>query len=69
MSTSLAIMGARTLAGELSKLGKDERSGKALDTYEDKSRPCVEKSQEILYFVPALAHPGTALKRCTLEAW
>ena len=57
------------LAGELSKLGKDERSGKALDTYEDKSRPSVEKSQKIVSLAPALAHPGTALKRRILEAW
>jgi 2-polyprenyl-6-methoxyphenol hydroxylase-like FAD-dependent oxidoreductase len=67
MGTSLAIMGAYMLAGELSKLGEDEHPSEAFETYEDKFRPYVEKSQEISSFVPAVAHPGTAWKRWLLQ--
>jgi 2-polyprenyl-6-methoxyphenol hydroxylase-like FAD-dependent oxidoreductase len=61
--TSLAIIGAYVLAGELSKLDKDEHPSKALKAYEDAFRPFVEKTQEIPSFVPAIAHPASAWKR------
>ncbi|KAH6105875.1 hypothetical protein HBI65_032030 [Parastagonospora nodorum] len=69
MGTSLAIVGAYMLAGELGKLGEDEHPSKAFDTYEDKFRPYVEKSQEISSFVPAVAHPGTVWKRWLLQCF
>jgi 2-polyprenyl-6-methoxyphenol hydroxylase-like FAD-dependent oxidoreductase len=63
MGTSLAIIGAYVLAGELSKLTKGEHPSKAFEAYETTFRPFVEKSQEIPFFVPAIAHPETAWKR------
>jgi 2-polyprenyl-6-methoxyphenol hydroxylase-like FAD-dependent oxidoreductase len=67
--TSLAIMGAYLLAGELSKLGNGEHPSKAFDAYEDSFRPYVEKTQEIPPFVPAVAHPGTAWKRWLFQSF
>jgi 2-polyprenyl-6-methoxyphenol hydroxylase-like FAD-dependent oxidoreductase len=68
MGTSLAIIGAYMLAGELSKLEEGEHPSKAFDAYEDKFRPYVEKSQEIPPFVPAIMHPRTAWKRWLLQS-
>jgi 2-polyprenyl-6-methoxyphenol hydroxylase-like FAD-dependent oxidoreductase len=67
MGTSLAIVGAYMLAGELSKLNSGEHPSRALDAYEGLFRPYVEKNQEIPFFVPAIAHPGTAWKRWILQ--
>jgi 2-polyprenyl-6-methoxyphenol hydroxylase-like FAD-dependent oxidoreductase len=69
MGTSLAVMGAYLLAGELSKLEGGEHPAKALDSYEDKFRPYVEKSQDIPSFVPAIMHPATAWKRWILQVF
>jgi 2-polyprenyl-6-methoxyphenol hydroxylase-like FAD-dependent oxidoreductase len=69
MGTSLAIMGAYMLAGELSKLDDSEHPSRALDAYENKFRPYVEKSQNIPFFVPAIAHPATAWKRWLLQVF
>lgn len=61
--TSLAIIGAYVLAGELSKLVDGEYPSKALEAYESAFRPFVEETQNIPFFVPAIAHPETAGKR------
>jgi 2-polyprenyl-6-methoxyphenol hydroxylase-like FAD-dependent oxidoreductase len=69
MGTSLAIMGAYLLAGELSNLGSGEHPARALAAYEDKFRPYVEKSQNIPFFIPAFMHPATAWKRWILQVF
>jgi hypothetical protein len=63
MGTSLAILGAYVLAGELSKLDDGEHPLKALEAYESTFRPFVMEQQQIPFFVPGIAHPGTAWKR------
>jgi len=68
MGTSLAILGAYVLAGELSKLRDGEDPAKALAAYESAFRPFVEKTQKLPFFVPAIAHPGTAWKRGLFRA-
>ena len=67
--TSLAIIGAYILAGELSKLNDGEHPSKALVAYESTFRPFVEESQKIPLFVPAIAHPETAWKRWLLHGF
>jgi 2-polyprenyl-6-methoxyphenol hydroxylase-like FAD-dependent oxidoreductase len=69
MGTSLAIIGAYMLAGELSKLADGEHPAGALAAYESKFRPYVEKSQRIPFFVPDIAHPVTAWKRRMLHTF
>ncbi|KAE9410456.1 FAD/NAD(P)-binding domain-containing protein [Gymnopus androsaceus JB14] len=61
--TSLAIIGAYVLAGEMSKLEDGEHPSKALKAYESAFRPFVEEVQKIPFFVPAIAHPQSAWKR------
>jgi 2-polyprenyl-6-methoxyphenol hydroxylase-like FAD-dependent oxidoreductase len=63
MGTSLAIVGAYVLAGEMSKLETGEAPFKALEAYESKFRPFVEEVQKIPFFVPAIAHPESPWKR------
>lgn len=63
MGTSLAIIGAYILAGELSKLGDNEHPSKTLQAYESAFRPYVERIQNVPFFVPAIVHPKTAWKR------
>lgn len=67
MGTSLAVVGAYVLAGELSKLGDGEYPSKALESYETLFRPFVEETQKIPFFVPAIAHPETAWKRWMVQ--
>ena len=69
MGTSLAIIGAYVLAGELSKLNDREHPSRALEAYESNFRPFVEESQKIPFFVPAIAHPETAWKRWLFQAF
>ena len=69
MGTSLAIIGAYVLAGELSLLADGENPSKALEAYEQKLRPYVEESQKIPPFLPAIAHPGSAWKRWALQGF
>ena len=69
MGTSLAIIGAYVLAGELSKLDDGEHPSKALKAYESTFRPFVEQAQKIPSFVPAIAHPETAWKRWLFQAF
>ena len=66
MGTSLAIIGAYILAGELSKLEESEHPSKALQAYESAFRPFVERVQNLPFFVPAIVHPKTAWKRWLL---
>lgn len=63
MGTSLAIIGAYLLAGELSKLDHDEHPARALEAYEDMFRPYVEESQKIFPIFPGVAHPEGPLGR------
>ena len=67
MGTSLAITGAYILAAELSKLEQGEHPSKALEAYESAFRPVVEHVQKIPSFIPAIAHPETALGRWILQ--
>jgi flavin-dependent dehydrogenase len=69
MGTSLAIIGAYMLAGELSKLDRGEHPSDALSAYEAKFRPFVEESQSIPFFVPAIMHPGKTWKRWLLQSF
>ncbi|DBA90811.1 TPA: hypothetical protein ACH3X1_004015 [Trebouxia sp. C0004] len=66
MGTSLAIIGAYILAGELSKLGDSEHPSKALQAYESAFRPFVKRVQNIPFFFPAIVHPETAWRRWLL---
>ncbi|KAH7396763.1 hypothetical protein DE146DRAFT_657689 [Phaeosphaeria sp. MPI-PUGE-AT-0046c] len=68
MGTSLAIVGAYMLAGELSELRDGEYPTTAFETYEDKFRPFVEESQIIPPFVPAIMHPDRSWKRWILHS-
>ena len=67
MGTSLAIIGAYILAGELSKLGDSKHPSKALQAYDSALRPLVERIQNIPFFVPAIVHPKRAWKRWLLQ--
>ncbi|KAK5061420.1 hypothetical protein LTR84_007963 [Exophiala bonariae] len=67
MGTSLAMIGAYILAGELSKLQDNEPPAKALEAYEAIFRSYVEKEQNIPYFIPGIAHPKTKWKKWLLE--
>jgi 2-polyprenyl-6-methoxyphenol hydroxylase-like FAD-dependent oxidoreductase len=69
MGTSLAVMGAYLLAGELSKLESGEHPAKALNSYEYMFRPYVQESQDIPPLVPAVMHPARAWKRWILQAF
>lgn len=69
MGTSLAIVGAYVLAGELSKLAAGEDPSRALDAYERAFRPFVEETQELPFFVPSIAHPVTAWQRRLFRAF
>jgi 2-polyprenyl-6-methoxyphenol hydroxylase-like FAD-dependent oxidoreductase len=66
--TSLAVLGAYVLAGEISELQEGEHPSKALDAYESRLRPFVEETQKIPRVVPGIAHPRTAWQRWLLEA-
>ncbi|KAI9808349.1 MAG: hypothetical protein M1827_007498 [Pycnora praestabilis] len=69
MGTSLAIIGAYVLAGELSKLDNGEHPSKALETYESTFRPFVEEMQKIPLVFPAIAHPETVWKRWLFQTF
>ena len=58
VGTSLAILGAYVLAGEIVKFKEDPRA--ALQAYEEKLRPYVLKKQHLPPGVPRLASPSTA---------
>lgn len=79
MGTSLAVLGAFVLAGELSCIKFSSSSAStsdsfdalisALASYEERFRPFVEQSQEIPPFVPGIMHPGSAWKRMVLHGF
>lgn len=58
VGTSLAILGAYVLAGEIVKSKKDHRS--ALRAYEEKLRPYIEKKQKLPPGAPGLVCPSSA---------
>ena len=58
MGTSVAIVGAYVLAGEISKHGASYR--KAFEGYENIMRPFVTKAQKLPPGAPAIANPETA---------
>lgn len=62
MGTSLAVIGAYVLAGELNSCETHDPTA-AFRAYEEKFRPFVEQSQEIPPMFPGLAFPSTALGR------
>jgi 2-polyprenyl-6-methoxyphenol hydroxylase-like FAD-dependent oxidoreductase len=69
MGTSLAIIGAYMLAGELCAQSPHKTTDvtSALSAYESAFRPFVEQTQDIPPFVPAIMHPGSAFKRLLLQ--
>ncbi|KAI8811560.1 hypothetical protein BJ742DRAFT_736508 [Cladochytrium replicatum] len=72
MGTTLAVLGSYILAGELATTGDltGENRGSvqaALEAYEAKFRPYVEKIQNVPSFVPRVAHPETAVGRTMLR--
>lgn len=68
MGTTLALIGAYVLAGELSKLDDGEHPSKALEAYESTFRPFVDKMQKVPFFFPGVGHPETAWKRWLFQA-
>ena len=58
MGTSVAVVGAYVLAGEISKYGPSYR--KAFEGYESIMRPFVDKAQKLPPGAPAIANPETA---------
>ncbi|KAL8665287.1 MAG: hypothetical protein Q9202_002338 [Teloschistes flavicans] len=68
MGTSLAIIGAYCLAGELSKLRNGQHPSQAFEAYENALRPFVEQIQGIPFFVPGIAHPEQWWKRWVFHA-
>lgn len=69
MGTSLAMVGAYILAGELSELDDGEPPFKALEAYETTFRAFVEKAQKIPSFIPGIAHPKRVWGRWLLETF
>ncbi|KAL8636628.1 MAG: hypothetical protein Q9228_005995 [Teloschistes exilis] len=67
MGTSMAIIGAYCLAGELSKLSNGQHPSEAFEAYESVLRPFVEEVQKIPFFIPGIAHPEQAWKRWLLH--
>ena len=58
IGTSLAILGAYVLAGEIAKCKDDPTA--ALQAYDQKLRSYVEKKQKLYPGVPGIAHPSCA---------
>jgi len=67
MGTSLAIVGAYVLGGELSKLTPGEHPTKAFKSYEAAYRPFVDGVQDIPFFVPGIGHPSGVVGKWMLE--
>ncbi|CAO2648890.1 Nn.00g098390.m01.CDS01 [Neocucurbitaria sp. VM-36] len=67
MGTSLAIIGAYVLAGELGKLNHNQHPAVALEAYEKIFRPWVEQVQVIPSWIPGVAHPRTKWKRWVFQ--
>ncbi|KAF5658171.1 2-polyprenyl-6-methoxyphenol hydroxylase [Fusarium heterosporum] len=58
VGTTLAMIGACVLGGEMARYGSD--IPKALKAYEETFRPHVEESQKIPFFIPGIAYPRTS---------
>ncbi|KAM4065541.1 FAD binding domain-containing protein [Hirsutella rhossiliensis] len=58
MGTSLALVGAYVLAGELARHGDDVAA--ALDAYDAKLRPFVEETQQLAPGFPGIMYPDSA---------
>ncbi|KAL8685983.1 MAG: hypothetical protein Q9218_007424 [Villophora microphyllina] len=69
MGTSLAIITAYCLAGELSKLQSGEHPSRAFDAYESATRKYVEELQDVPSFVPGIAHYEKAWKRWLFQVF
>lgn len=67
MGTSLAILGAYFLAGEISKLKPGQHPRPALEAYQAAFKPHVDKVQEIPSFVPSIAYPKGSVHRWLLR--
>lgn len=63
MGTSLAIVGAYVLAGELGKVQNAGHPAGALEGYEKIFRPFVEETQKVPSMFPGIVHPETAFRR------
>ncbi len=59
MGTTVAIVGAYVLAGEISRSQRDPE--RAFDAYERRMRPFVERAQKLIPGAPALANPDTRM--------
>lgn len=66
MGTSLAIVGAYILAGEIASCGADYQ--KAFRAYDEKVRPFVDKAQKIPPGAPGLFHPQTKWQVSLLQS-
>lgn len=66
--TSLAIIGAYVLAGEISRLREGQSPRDAFQAFEKEFRGHVESEQDIPSFVPGIMHPGTPLKRWMIQS-
>ncbi|EPQ28880.1 uncharacterized protein PFL1_03681 [Pseudozyma flocculosa PF-1] len=67
MGTSLALMGAYILAGEIASLEPGQHPAKAFEAYEAAFKPYVLKIQDIPSFMPGVTYPGSGLKRWILQ--
>lgn len=65
--TSLALIGAYVLGGELSKLVDGQHPKDAIEAYDAQFRPHVETNQSLPSFVPSIAFPNGTLKRWLLQ--
>lgn len=68
VGTSLALIGAYTIAGELSRIGTTADVPVALQNYETVFRPYTSKFEKALPGVPQIANPQTALGVGVLHA-
>ncbi|CAO1623645.1 unnamed protein product [Parajaminaea phylloscopi] len=67
--TSLALLGAYRLAGELSKLQPGQHPRAAFEAYEEGFKPHVESVQDLPSFIPGLMYPRGRLHRWCLQTF
>ena len=68
MGTSIAIIGAYCLAGELSKFDLSANPAQALQAYDDLFRPFTEDAQYMPKGMPGAAHPASSTKLWLLRS-
>lgn len=61
--TTLAILGAYVLAGELAKLPPGEHPARAFKAYDEAFRPFVTQTQNFPVWVPRVVHPRSSWRR------